>query len=187
MEVIETALPGVRMVVPRRFSDARGDFSEIWNAAGFEAAGIGANFVQDNHVRNPRKFTLRGLHYQIAPAAQGKLVRVTRGAIFDVVVDIRRGSPDFGRHASSVISAENRHELWVPEGFAHGYCTLEDDTEVTYKVTAYYRPELERGIAWDDPKIMIAWPVTSAAALLSDRDRNLPRLADQPDVFDFSK
>ena len=187
MEVIETALAGVRIVVPQRLSDARGDFSEVWNAARFTDAGIAANFVQDNHVRNSRKFTVRGLHYQIPPAAQGKLVRVTRGAIFDVVVDIRRGSPSFGRHATSEISAENRHELWVPAGFAHGYCTLADDTEVTYKVTEYYRPELERGISWDDPEIMIAWPVKPVAALLSDRDRNLPRLATQPDLFEFSK
>src|SRR5262245_48681416 len=124
MEVIETALPGVRIVVPKRFSDPRGEVSEVWNAARFEAVGMGAHFVQDNHVHNPRKDTVRGMHYQIAPAAQGKLVRVTRGAIFDVVLDIRRGSPNFGCHASSILSAENGHELWVPEGFAHGYCTL---------------------------------------------------------------
>jgi dTDP-4-dehydrorhamnose 3,5-epimerase len=185
MKVIETTLPGVKIVVPQHFSDARGDFSEVWNAARFGAAGIAAEFVQDNHVRNARRFTVRGLHYQIPPAAQGKLVRVTRGAIFDVVVDIRRGSPNFGRHATSMISAENRHELWIPEGFAHGYCTLEADTEVTYKVTAYYRPELERGIAWDDSQIMIDWPVTPGDAVMSDRDRTLPRLADQPDVFEF--
>jgi dTDP-4-dehydrorhamnose 3,5-epimerase len=185
MKVIETTLPGVKIVVPQRFPDARGDFSEVWNAARFGAAGIAAEFVQDNHVRNVRRFTVRGLHYQIPPAAQGKLVRVTRGAIFDVVVDIRRGSPNFGRHATSMISAENRHELWIPEGFAHGYCTLEADTEVTYKVTTYYRPELERGIAWDDSQIMIDWPATPGDAVMSDRDRNLPRLADQPDVFEF--
>jgi dTDP-4-dehydrorhamnose 3,5-epimerase len=171
--------------VPPRHTDARGDFSEVWNAARFAEAGIAAAFVQDNHVRNARKFTVRGLHYQIAPAAQGKLVCVMRGAIFDVVVDIRRGSPDFGRHAVSSISAENRRELWIPPGFAHGYCTLADDTEVAYKATEYYRPELERGIAWDDPEIMIAWPVSPAAALLSDRDRTLPRLAAQPDLFEF--
>jgi dTDP-4-dehydrorhamnose 3,5-epimerase len=187
MEVIETTLAGIKIVVPQRFSDPRGDFSEVWNAARFADAGIAANFVQDNHVRNARKFTVRGLHYQISPGAQDKLVRVTRGAIFDVVVDIRRGSPGFGRHAFSEISAENGHELWVPTGFAHGYCTLADDTEVTYKVTEYYRPELERGIAWNDPQIMIAWPVSPAAALLSDRDRKLPRLADQRDLFEFSE
>jgi dTDP-4-dehydrorhamnose 3,5-epimerase len=185
MEVIETTLAGVKIVVPQRFSDGRGEFSEVWNAARFAAAGIAANFVQDNHVYNRRRFTIRGLHYQIPPAAQGKLVRVTRGAIFDVVVDIRRGSPDFGRHASSVISAENRRLLWVPEGFAHGYCTVEDDTEVTYKVTAYYRPELERGIAWDDPEIRIDWPAKPVDALMADRDRNLPNLADQRDLFEF--
>lgn len=187
MQVTETALPEVKIVVPQRFEDARGDFSEVWNADRFAAAGIVAAFVQDNHVRNRRKGTVRGLHYQLPPAAQGKLLRVTRGAICDAVVDIRRGSPNFGRHQTSVISAENRHELWVPPGFAHGYCTLEDDTEVQYRATEYYRPSLERGIAWDDPELMIAWPVSPKEALLSDRDRALPRLSEQHDIFEYGE
>jgi dTDP-4-dehydrorhamnose 3,5-epimerase len=184
MQVLDTALPEVKIVVPQRVGDARGYFSEVWNARGFAAAGIDAAFVQDNHARSPARGTLRGLHYQLPPAAQGKLVRVTRGAIFDVAVDIRRGSPTFGRHASAVLSADNWRQLWVPAGVAHGYCTLEDDTEVQYKVTDYYSPPHERGIAWDDPELMIDWPVTAAAATLAARDRQWPRLADQPDLFE---
>jgi dTDP-4-dehydrorhamnose 3,5-epimerase len=187
MQFIETSLPGVVCIVPDRIGDARGDFSEVWNARAFAAAGINAAFVQDNHVRSRRKGTLRGLHYQIAPAAQGKLVRVTSGAVFDVAVDIRRGSPNFGRHAHTVLSAANLHQLWIPPGFAHGYCTLADDTEVQYKVTDFYDPALERGIVWDDPDLAVAWSVTAAAAILSVRDRTLPRLARQRDLFDWQR
>jgi dTDP-4-dehydrorhamnose 3,5-epimerase len=176
----------VKIVVPRRFGDTRGDLAEIWNAAAFAAAGIDARFVQDNHIRSPRRGTVRGLHYQVPPAAQGKLVRVTRGALFDVVVDIRRGSPSFGRHARSVLSAENGHQIWIPPGFAHGCCTLEDDTEVHYRMTEYYRPAQERGIAWNDPEIMIAWPITTEEAILSERDRALPRVAAQRDLFEHA-
>ena len=140
--------------------------------------------MQDNHIRSPRRGTLRGLHYQLPPAAQGKLIRVTRGAIFDVAVDIRRGSPTFGQHAAVVLSADNWHQLWIPAGFAHGYCTLEDDTEVQYKVTDFYSPAHERGIAWDDPSLAIAWPV-DIEAMLSERDRMLPHLAAQPDIFAY--
>lgn len=184
MQFIETWLPEVIVVVPDRIGDTRGFFSEIWNAHDFAAAGIDATFVQDNHVRSPHKGTLRGLHYQIEPSAQGKLVRVTRGAIFDVAVDIRRGSSTFGRRADAVLSTENWYQLWIPPGFAHGYCTLEDDTEVQYKVTGYYDPALDRGIAWDDPEIMVTWPVTAETVILSERDRKLPRLAHQRDLFE---
>jgi dTDP-4-dehydrorhamnose 3,5-epimerase len=185
MEMMDTALAEVKVVMPRRIGDARGFFSEVWNARDYASIGIDAGFVQDNHVRNPLKGTLRGLHYQMAPAAQGKLVRVTRGAIFDVAVDIRRGSPSFGRHAAAVLTADNWYQLWIPEGFAHGYCTLEDDTEVQYKTTEFYSPAHDRGIAWYDPVLMITWPVTTGTAIVSDRDCALPRLSEQSDLFEY--
>src|SRR5476651_694570 len=186
MDLMNTALPEVKIVLPKRVGDARGFFSEVWNSRDFAAVDISAAFVQDNHIRNPLKRTLRGLHYQIGSAAQGKLLRVTRGAIFDVAVDIRRGSPTFGKHADAVLSADNWQQLWVPPGFAHGYCTLEDDTEVQYKVTGYYSPEHDRGIAWDDPDLRINWPVTGDTALLSERDKKHPRLSEQRDLFEYS-
>src|SRR5712675_77922 len=147
--------------MPQRIGDIRGFFSEVWNARDFASIGIEAAFVQDNHIRNPLKGTLRGLHYQVPPAAQGKLMRVTRGAIFDVAVDIRRGSPSFGRHAAAVLTADNWYQLWIPAGYAHGYCTLEDDTEVQYKTTDFYSPAHDRGIAWHDPMLMIPCPSRS--------------------------
>lgn len=183
MQTAETALPDVKILLPRRIGDERGFFSEVWTARDRTALGLEASFVQDNHVGNTRKGIVRGLHYQIDPAAQGKLVRVVRGAILDIAVDIRRGSPSFGRHAAVELSAANWRQLWVPPGFAHGYCTLEDDTEIVYKVTADYSPAHDRGIAWDDPALGIDWPVARDKALLSARDRALPRLAEQPDVF----
>jgi dTDP-4-dehydrorhamnose 3,5-epimerase len=185
MRIFDTVLPEVKIVAPGRLGDTRGFFSEVWNERDFAAVGIEAHFVQDNHVRNPLKGTLRGLHYQLPPAAQGKLLRVTRGSIFDVAVDIRRGSPTFGRHADAVLSADNWQQLWIPPGFAHGYCTLEDDTEVQYKVTDFYSPENDRGIAWDDPALRINWPVLHDAVVLADRDRAHPGLADQPDLFEY--
>ena len=187
MRWLDTPLPEVKIVIPERIGDARGFFSEVWNGRDFESMGIRTAFVQDNHVRNPNKGTVRGLHYQIKPAAQGKLLRVTRGAIFDVAVDIRRGSPTFGQHADAVLSADNWYQLWVPTGFAHGYCTLDDDTEVQYKVTDFYSPAHDRGIAWDDPDVKINWPVTGETAILSDRDRKLPRLSGQMDLFEYEK
>jgi len=186
MKLIETSLPEVKIVVAQRLGDSRGFFSEVWSTRDFAANGIDVQFVQDNHVRSPLKGTLRGLHYQIPPTAQGKLLRVTRGAVFDVAIDIRHGSPNFGRHAAAVLSAENWYQLWVPPGFAHGYCTLEDDTEVQYKVTDFYSPEHDRGIAWDDPDIRINWPVTGENALVSERDRKHPRLSRQVDLFEYN-
>jgi dTDP-4-dehydrorhamnose 3,5-epimerase len=187
MQVIETALPEVLIVVPERIADPRGFFSEVWNARDFSAAGVDAVFVQDNHASSMIKGTLRGLHYQTPPAAQGKLVRVSRGAICDVAVDIRRGSPTFGRHAKAILSADNWRQIWVPPGFAHGYCTLEADTEVQYKVTDFYSPRHDRGIRWNDPVLMIEWPVPTGDAFVSERDQRLPLLAEQPDLFEYGR
>lgn len=187
MQVIETALAGVVIVVPPRIGDRRGFFSEVWNARNFSEAGIEAVFVQDNHAFSSLKGTLRGLHYQIPPAAQGKLLRVSRGAVFDVALDVRRGSPTFGRHISAILSADNWRQIWVPPGFAHGYCTLEDDTEVQYKVTEFYSPRHDRGIRWNDPMLMIEWPATAETAMVSERDQKLPLLAEQPELFEYCR
>jgi dTDP-4-dehydrorhamnose 3,5-epimerase len=184
MEILDTELGEVKILVPARIGDSRGFFSEVWNRRIFATVSPDLDFVQDNHIRNPRKGTLRGLHYQVEPAARGKLVRVTRGAIFDIAVDIRRGSPGFGRHAAVVLSSDNWRQLWVPPGFAHGYCTLEDDTEVQYKVTDFYSPRQERGIAWDDPQLAITWPIIEVT--MAERDRAFPHLSAQPDLFEFA-
>lgn len=180
MQVQPLEIPDVKLITPRRHSDDRGFFSETYSARALKEAGIDALFVQDNHSLSRRKGVVRGLHYQMAPQAQGKLIRTTRGAIFDVAVDIRHGSPTFGRHVSVVLSAENWAQLWVPVGFAHGFCTLEDDTEVQYKVSEYYAPEYDRGILWNDPALGISWPVSAADAILSDKDRGQPLLQDVP-------
>jgi dTDP-4-dehydrorhamnose 3,5-epimerase len=183
MEVRSTQIPDVKLLVLRKHGDTRGFFSETYNRRDFAAIGIGLEFVQDNQALSGPAGTVRGLHYQLAPAAQSKLVRVTRGRIFDVAVDIRRGSPSFGKFASSELSAEEWNQLYVPAGFAHGYCTLTADTEVIYKVSDYYNPVHERAIRWNDPAIGIPWPVGEAAAIISDRDRRSPLLAQQPDLF----
>ncbi len=177
MKVEPLAIPEVLLLTPPRFGDSRGWFSETFNAARMAEAGVGPGFVQDNQSLSARPGTVRGLHFQIAPSAQGKLVRVLRGAVWDVAVDIRHGSPSFGRHAGATLSAENGAQLWVPPGFAHGFCTLEADTEVFYKVTAAYDRAAERGIAWDDPDLDLPWPLPPDGAALSDKDRELPRLA----------
>jgi dTDP-4-dehydrorhamnose 3,5-epimerase len=179
-------LPAVRVIGPRRHEDARGFLSEVWREDALSNAGLAARFVQENHSLSRAAGTIRGLHFQIGGAAQAKLIRCTRGSILDVAVDIRHGSPDFGRHAAVVLSAQNWKQLYVPVGFAHGYCTLDPDTEVIYKVTAYHDPEAERGVAWDDPEIAIAWPVDAKAAILAERDRGLPRLCKLPVFFPFA-
>lgn len=178
MKVEPLGIPDVLLLTPPRFKDPRGFFSETWNAARHAAAGIAGPFVQDNHAYSSDRGVLRGLHCQIGPNAQGKLVRVVRGAIWDVAVDIRRGSPTFGQHAGAVLSAENWQQLWCPVGFLHAYCTLEPHTEVIYKVTAPYDKAAERGVIWNDPDLAIPWPISPAAVLLSDKDTVLPRLAD---------
>ncbi len=183
MQVQETALAGVKVIAPKRFSDARGFFSETYNQRALAEIGIDAVFVQDNHSLSRDKGVVRGLHFQSPPHAQGKLLRVIRGAILDVAVDIRRGSPSYGRHVSVELSAEDWNQIWVPEGFAHGFCTLTNDTEVLYKVTAFYEPAHDHGIAWDDPDLGIDWPIDAGQAILSDKDRQHPRLADLPDYF----
>ncbi|MFO6446943.1 dTDP-4-dehydrorhamnose 3,5-epimerase [Erythrobacter sp. NE805] len=168
MNIVETALPGVLIIEPRVFGDARGFFMETWNAAVFAAAGLDLSFVQDNHSRS-QKGVLRGLHFQ-NPGPQGKLVRVTRGAVFDVAVDLRQSSPTFGQWTGVELSAENRRMFWVPEGFAHGFLTLEDDTDFLYKCTAPYAPQSEHTLAWDDPAVGIDWPDIGMAPLVSEKD-----------------
>lgn len=177
------AIPDVKLISPPRFRDARGFFSETFHARRFAEAGIAGPFVQDNHSLSGPIGTVRGLHLQISPLAQGKLLRVTRGAIWDVAVDVRHGSPTFGQHVGVVLSAENWHQLWIPTGFLHGFCTLEADTEVLYKVTAEWDRDAERGVAWNDPDLAIPWPIDPALAVLSDKDRELPRLSDCPVWF----
>lgn len=182
MTVEEFAISGVKLITPRRFPDSRGFFSETWHAQRYAEAGMPGPFVQDNHSLSVAADTVRGLHAQIGPNAQGKLVRVVRGAIWDVAVDIRHGSPTYGRHVAAELSSENWRQLWIPVGFLHGFITLQPETEVNYKVTAPYDREAERGVIWNDPDLAIPWPIRGEA-LLSDKDRLLPRLADCPVWF----
>ena len=174
MRVHSTPLPGVVVVEPAVHGDHRGFFVETFHAARYAEAGLPTHFVQDNHSRS-RRGTLRGLHYQ-EPAAQGKLVRVATGRVFDVAVDIRRGSPTFGRWFGVELSADDQRQLYVPPGFAHGFCVLSEEADFLYKCTAYYAPQHERSIRWDDPAIGIAWPIREP--LLSPRDRDAPPLAE---------
>jgi dTDP-4-dehydrorhamnose 3,5-epimerase len=169
MDVRSTAVPGVVVIEPRVFGDARGSFFESFNRRALEAAlGRGLDFVQDNHSRSA-KHVLRGLHYQL-PHPQAKLVRVVRGEVFDVAVDLRRGSATFGRWAGEVLSAENKRQLFIPEGFAHGFLVLSDEAEFLYKTTDYWYPEHERSIRWDDPDLAIAWPTGGAPPVVSAKD-----------------
>lgn len=177
-------IPDIKMITPRRFVDARGFFCETYNRRRLSEAGIEADFVQDNHSLSSPKGVVRGLHFQIDPHAQAKLIRVARGAIFDVALDIRRGSPTFGEHVSVVLSADTGDQLWIPVGFAHGFCTLEPETEVLYKTTGYHAPECARGIKWDDPALGIAWPVKRSEAVLSEQDRNYPAFAELDVTFE---
>lgn len=183
MKVTPLAIPEVLLVEPARHGDARGFFSEVWSARALAAQGFTARFVQDNHAFSARKGVLRGLHFQRPPSAQGKLVRVGRGAILDVAVDLREGSLSHGRHVAQVLSAANWRQIWVPRGFAHGYVTLEPDTEVLYKADAYYDRETDSGIAWNDPALGIDWGLAENMLTLSEKDRTAPRLADIPPPF----
>jgi len=173
VKVLPTELPEVVLIEPAVHRDDRGFFLESWRRDRWREAGIEADFVQDNHSASGRG-TLRGLHAQLAPAAQGKLVRVVEGEIFDVAVDIRRGSPTLGRHVAAVLSAENFRQLWIPPGFAHGFCVTSERAQVEYKCTAYYAPQCELAVAWDDPALGISWPIRNP--VLSERDRSAPRL-----------
>jgi dTDP-4-dehydrorhamnose 3,5-epimerase len=183
MEVLTTAIPEVKILVPKKHGDHRGFFSETWSRKQLAAIGVDADFVQDNHSMSAKPGVVRGLHYQIGASAQAKLVRVVKGKILDVAVDIRRGSPTFGQSVGDVLSAENWKQIYVPVGFAHGFAVLEPDTEVIYKVTTYYSPADERGILWNDPDLKIDWTIPEAQAVLSDKDRKNPRLRDAKDLF----
>ena len=185
MEIRPLEISDVKLIIPRIHHDARGFLSETYSRQEMSAAGIATEFVQDNHSLSLEVGTLRGLHFQVLPRAQGKLVRVVRGSIFDVAVDIRVGSPTFGRHVNAIISAENWRQMWIPAGFAHGYCTLEPNTEVIYKVTDYYAPDCDRGLRWDDDELGIKWPTDRAAARLSDKDRKQPILKELTSTFVF--
>ena len=170
MNFISLDIPEVILIEPRVFGDERGFFMETWNQKLFSENGIDAEFVQDNHS-NSAKGILRGLHYQLQHT-QGKLVRVTSGKVFDVAVDIRSSSPTFGQHVSAILSAENKNMLWVPPGFAHGFLSMEDDTEFLYKCTDFYAPEHERSILWNDADLGIDWPLGDIEPQLSEKDRN---------------
>ncbi|WP_026480109.1 dTDP-4-dehydrorhamnose 3,5-epimerase [Ahrensia sp. 13_GOM-1096m] len=174
----------VKVICPRIYRDDRGFFSETYNKKALKEAGIDVEFVQDNHSLSVQKGVIRGLHYQSPPFSQGKLVRVVQGTIFDVAVDIRHGSPSFGRHISRILSAENWEQLWIPPGFAHGFCTLEANTEVVYKTTSFYAPQCDHGIYWADKDLNIDWPVANAQ--LSEKDKLHPPFSETPAHFTFT-
>jgi dTDP-4-dehydrorhamnose 3,5-epimerase len=183
LEVRPLSLPDVLEIRPDKFGDHRGFFSEVWNEERLREAGIDLHFVQDNHSYSAARGVLRGLHFQLPPAAQDKLVRVSHGAIYDVAVDIRRNSPTFGKWVGHVVSAELWNQILVPKGFAHGFVTIEENTHVLYKTTFAYRPEQDRAIRFDDPQIGIDWPIRPHQVQLSERDKGAPYLADSETGF----
>ena len=185
MEIVRLAIPEVCLLTPTRHGDERGFFSETYNINTLAALGLDLTFVQDNHAYSAQPGTVRGLHFQVHPHAQAKLIRVVRGAIFDVAVDVRRGSPTYGQHVSAVISARAGNQILVPVGFAHGLCTLEPDTEVLYKVTGCYDRACDLGLAWNDPALRIEWPVAPGEAIVSERDCRLPSLEALPSYFEY--
>jgi dTDP-4-dehydrorhamnose 3,5-epimerase len=187
MQVLDTAIPEVKLIRPARRTDERGYFSEVYSRRAWAEAGLAFDFVQDNQSLSLCRGVIRGLHFQVPPFAQTKLVRVVRGRILDVAVDVRYGSPSFGRFVAAVLSAEQSDQLLVPKGFAHGFCTLEPSTEVAYKVDAFYEPGHDRGLLWSDPGLGIAWPVRPQDAILSDRDRRHPRLSELPRYFLYAE
>ncbi len=183
----DPSLPEVKLIRPRRIGDARGYFMETYNRKALAAAGITTEFVQDNQSRSEAAGTVRGLHFQTPPFAQAKLVRCTGGRILDVAVDIRTGSPTYGRHVAVELSDDNAWQLLVPVGFAHGFCTLEPGCIVQYKVSADYSFPNDAGIAWNDPDLGIPWPAVAVAAVLSDKDRRQPRLKDYVSPFTYTR
>lgn len=185
MDLLPTSIPDLKLVQVPRHEDERGWFAETYHARAWRDLGVGCQFVQDNAALSLRPGTIRGLHFQHPPAAQAKLVRCARGAIYDVALDLRQGSPWFGCHFATELSAENGRQMFIPPGFAHGYCTLEAACEVAYKVDTFYAPDLEGGILWDDPHLAIAWPVKGDAAHLSPKDRRWPRLTEAETPFAY--
>jgi dTDP-4-dehydrorhamnose 3,5-epimerase len=187
MEIRRLEIPELKLITPKRFGDDRGYFQEAWSEKRFRQNVQDIGFVQDNQSLSVSKGTLRGLHFQKPPFAQGKLVRVLRGAIADVVVDIRIGSPTYGKHISVRLDAKEGTQIWVPPGFLHGFCTLEENTEVFYKVTAYYSAAHDAGVLWNDPDLRIDWPVDARSVVLSDKDKILPRLRELPELFYYEE
>jgi dTDP-4-dehydrorhamnose 3,5-epimerase len=187
MDVIDLDIPDVKVIVPRRFTDDRGFFSETWNGQRLAEVGLTIKFVQDNHSHSIRAGTVRGLHYQRPPHAQGKLVRVTRGRILDVAVDVRRGSPTYRRWVARELSAENGEQLWVPRGFLHGFVTREPGTDVVYKVDAPYAAESDGAVRFDDPDLGIDWALGGAETFLSAKDAAAPRFADFETPFVYGE
>ena len=185
MDIQTTAIPEVKVITPARFGDQRGFFSEVYNRRAFAEAGIDVTFVQDNHSYSAQRGTLRGFHFQRPPATQTKLVRVLRGAVIDVAVDCRVGSPTFGRHVMLELSAAAGNQVLCPKGFAHATLTMAPDTEVAYKVDAYYARKLDLGIRFDDPDLAIPWPIPAHLMVLSNKDHRLPRFRDLPAVFTY--
>lgn len=185
MKVQELPIPGVKLITPSVVRDDRGSFCETFVDRALEANGFGRRFVQDNHSISSRRGVVRGLHFQVPPHAQDKLVRVVSGSIVDVAVDIRLGSPTYGRHVAVVLSAADWTQMLIPIGFAHGFCALEPDTQVLYKVTDYYAPECDRGLRWDDPALGIEWPIAAAEAMLSPKDKLHPGIAELPAYFRY--
>ena len=179
-------IPDVKLLVPAKHGDHRGFFSEVYNRRSLAAFSVHIDFVQDNHSFSADKGTMRGLHFQTPPHAQHKLVRVIRGAAFDVAVDLRRGSPSFGEHVGVVLSATSWNQILVPVGFAHGIMTLVPDTEIVYKVSGYYAPDHDCGIRWNDPALGIEWPIAEDEVILSEKDHTQPMLHELDTPFDYS-
>jgi dTDP-4-dehydrorhamnose 3,5-epimerase len=185
MDVRTTAIAEVKVITPARFGDHRGFFSEVYNRRALAEAGIDVAFVQDNHARSAERGTLRGLHFQRPPAAQSKLLRVLRGAVVDVAVDCRHGSPTYGQHVMVELDAESGSQMFCPQGFAHGVMTMVPDTEITYKVDAYWAPDLEGGLCFDDPDLVIDWPIPAAEIVTSEKDRRWPPFRELPAIFPY--